>query len=158
MANYRISRNIEKSLLDFITYQLAHATPVWTGIRVEKGFSKDYKEKIPMIGVEALEIRPQKKEIGSKTNIKYYTVKIRIFASDDGQRLDLSDWLFDLLEDDINYNTYIITNNVATGTLAGRIVITKWFRNSKELQNTENLESEDRCRHIFEFEAIVALS
>jgi len=154
---YRISRNIEKSLLDFIVYELAHATPAWTGITVEKGFPKLYKNKIPMIGVEALEIRPEHLEVGSKTYLKYFIVKIRFFASDDGQRLDLTDWLFDLLQNDVNYNTYVITNDVAVGTLAGRIVITRWLENKKELTNTENLEKEDKYRHLLSFEAIVAI-
>lgn len=152
---YRTSRNIEKSLLDFITTQLTADS--WTGIRVEKGFPKDYKGKIPMIGVEVLEIRPQKLEIGSKTNIKHYAVKIRIIASDDGQRLDLSDWLFDELEADVDYYTYTVTSGVAAGISAGRIVIGKWFENRKELQNTDILEKEDRYRHLFSFECIVAL-
>jgi hypothetical protein len=133
-------------------------TDSWTGITVLKGFPQDYKGKAPFIGVEALEIRPQKLEIGSKTNLKYFTVKIRIIAKNDGQRLDLSDWLFDELEDDVNYYDYTITNGVVSvKTLTGRIVITRWNENRKELQNTENLESEDRYRHLLSFECIVAI-
>lgn len=153
---YRVSRNIEASLIDFITSGLT--TDGWTGITVLKGFPQDYKGKAPFIGVESLEIRPQKLEIGSKTNLKYFTVKIRIIAKNDGQRLDLADWLFDELEDDVDYYVYTITSGVVSAkTLTGRIVITKWNENRKELQNTENLESEDRYRQVFVFECIVAL-
>ncbi len=153
--SYRISRNIEASIIDFITSGLT--TGGWTGIGVLKGFPQDYKGKSPFICVEALEIRPQKLEIGSKTNLKYFTVKIRIIAKNDGQRLDLSDFLFDLLEDDLDYYEYTITNGVVSDKqLAGRIVITKWSENRKELQNTENLESEDRYRQVFVFECLVA--
>ena len=152
---YRKSRNIEASVIDFITVELAAAG--WTGITVSKGFPQDYKGKAPMIGVEALELRPQKLEIGSKRNIKNFTVKIRIIAKNDGQRLDLADWLFDELEDDIDFYEYTITSGaVSAKVLDGRIVITKWFENRKELQNTDVLESEDRYRHVFIFEAIVA--
>jgi len=152
---YRISRNIEASLIDMITANLA--TDGWTGIYVLKGFPQDYKGKAPFIGVEALEIRPQKLEIGSKTNLKYFTVKIRIVAKNDGQRLDLSDWLFDELEDDVNYYDYTIASGVVSvKTLSGRIVITRWNENRKELQNTENLEAEDKYRQVFVFECIVA--
>jgi hypothetical protein len=153
---YRISRNIEASLIDFITAALA--TDGWTGISVLKGFPQEYKGKAPFIGVEALEIRPQKLEIGSKTNIKNFTVKIRIFATNDGQRLDLSDWLFDELEDDVNYYNYTITSGaVSAKTLAGRIVVTRFFENRKELVNTDQLEKEDRYRHLLSFECIVAI-
>lgn len=156
MGVYRQSRNLEASLVDFISASLI--TGGWTGISVLKGFPQEYKGKAPFVGVEALEIRPEKLEIGSSTNLKYYSVKIRILATNDGQRLDLSDFLFDLLEDDINYYVYTITNGVVSAkTLTGKIVITKWNENRKELQNTENLESEDRYRHVFVFECIVAI-
>jgi len=153
--SYRISRNIEASIIDRITADLVTAS--WTGIRVEKSFSEVYKGTLPCICINALEIRPKKLEIGSKTNLKYFTVNIRVFAVNDGQRLDLSDWLLDLLEDDTNYYVYTITNGVVSAkVLTGRIVITKWFDNKKELTNTEVLEKEDRYRHILSFEVIVA--
>ncbi len=157
MGQYRISRNIEASLLDFISAALI--TGGWSGITVLKGFPQDYKGKSPFIGVEALEIHPVKLEIGSSTNIKYFTIKIRIIAKSDGQRLDLVDYFTDLLEDDVDYYEYTIVNGVvSTKTLAGRIVITKWNENRKELQNTQDLETEDRYRQVFVFETIVAES
>ena len=153
---YRISRNIEASLIDRITSDLA--TDGWTGIRIEKAFSEIYKGTLPCICVNALELRPQKLEIGSKTNLKYFTVNIRIFALNDGQRLDLSDWMLDKLEDDTNYYAYTITGGVVSAKVStGRIVITRWFDNRKELTNTSVLEKEDRYRHLLSFEAIVAI-
>ena len=153
---YRISRNIEASLIDFLTEELDDAG--WVGIRVEKVFAEVYKGTLPCICVNALEIRPEKLEIGSKTNLKYFTISIRIFATSDGNRLDLSDFICDLLEDDVNYYSYTITNGeVASKVITGRIVLTRWFDNRKELINTEGLEKEDRYRHLLSFEAIVAI-
>jgi len=153
---YRISRNIEASLIDWITEELVEHG--WIGIRVEKSFSEVYKGTLPCICVNALEIRPEKLEIGSKTNLKYFTVNIKIFATSDGQRLDLSDWLLDELERDIDYYTYTITNGEVTDkTLLGRIILTRWFDNRKELQNTEILESADRYRHLLSYECIIAI-
>lgn len=152
---YRISRNIEASLIDRITADLA--TDGWSGIRIEKSFAEVYKGTLPCICINALEIRPEKLEIGSKTNLKYFTVNIRIFATSDGQRLDLSDWLLDKLEDDTDYYSYTITGGIVSAkVLAGRIVITKFFDNRKELVNTEILEKEDRYRHLLSMECIVA--
>ena len=155
--SYRISRNIEASLIDWLAEELDDAG--WVGIRVEKSFSEVYKGTLPCICINSLEIRPQKLEIGSKTNLKYFTVNIRIFATSDGNRLDLSDFILDLLEDDINYYTYTITNGeVASKVIAGRIILTKWLDNRKELINTLNteLEKEDRYRHLLSIECIVA--
>lgn len=153
---YRISRNIEASLIDRITANLI--TDSWTGIRVEKSFAEVYKGTLPCIVVNALEIRPEHLEVGSKTYLKYFTVNIRIFATNDGQRLDLSDWLLDKLEDDTDYYAYTITGGIVSArVLTGRIVITRILDNRKELINTEILEKEDRYRSLLSFEAIVAI-
>jgi len=153
---YRISRNIEASLIDRITANLV--TDGWTNIYVEKTASEIYGGHFPAILVNAQEIRPEHLEVGSKTYLKYFTIYIRIFANNDGQRLDLSDWLLDKLEDDTSYYVYTIVNGVVSvKTLTGRIVITRILDNRKELINTEMLESEDRYRHLISFEAIVAI-
>lgn len=153
---YRASRNVEASLVDRITADLA--TDGWTGIRVEKSFAEVYKGTLPCICVNVLEIRPELLEVGSPTHIQYYAINIRIFATSDGQRLDLSDWLFTKLESDTNYYAYTITNGaVSAKVLTGRIVIIRWFNDTKELINTENVEKEDRYRHLLSFEAIVAI-
>ena len=152
---YRISRNIEASIIDRITSDLS--TDGWVGIRVIKSFAEAYKGTLPCICVNVSEVRPQKLEIGSKTNLKYFTVNIKIFATSDGNRLDLSDWLSDKLEDDTVYYTYTITNGeVSSKVVTGNIVITRWFDNRKELQNSENLEKEDKYRHLLSFECLVA--
>jgi hypothetical protein len=156
MGLYRISRAVEASLIDKITADLV--VDGWTEIRVEKAFSEVYQGTLPCILINVTDLTPQKLEVGSKTNLKYFTVNIRIFATSDGQRLDLSDWLFDKLEDGINYYTYTITNGVVSSkVLAGKIVIRNWFDNRKELQNTENLTKEDRYRHLLSFSVNVAL-
>jgi len=155
--SYRISRNIESSLIDWIIEELAEHG--WSGIHVEKAVSEIYGGNYPAILINTLEIRPERLEVGSKTHLKYFTVNIRIFAENDGQRLDLSDWLLDKLENDINYYVYTITNGkISSKTLSGRIVLTRWFDNRKELTNTnpENIEEKDRYRHLLSFEVIVA--
>jgi len=152
---YRISRNIEASLIDAISAALT--ADGWTGVRTEKSFAEVYEGTLPCICVSVVELRPQKLEIGSKTNIKYFTVNIKIFATSDGQRLDLADWLSDKIEDDFVYSAYNITNGVVSSKVAsGKIVLMKWFDNRKELTNTENLVKADRYRHLLSFECIVA--
>lgn len=156
MSDYRISRNVEATLIDYITVGLASAG--WTGITVLKGFPEEYKGKIPFIGVETLQRPIKNKEIGSESIILDIPITIRIFALNDGQRLDLSDWLVDdKLKTSINYYTYIITNGVAAKTLAGKIRFLN--RDSrKELTNTQNLVAEDRYRQIITATCRVSLS
>jgi hypothetical protein len=153
---YRISRNIEASVVDKIAADIAIDWSTFN-IRTTKVFPEVYGGTLPCILVNALEVRPEKLEIGSKTNLKYFTVNIRIFTTSDGMRLDLSDYFTDKFEDDINYYVYTITNGVVSAkVLTGRIVITRWLENRKELVNIENLELEDKFRHILSFECIVA--
>ena len=153
MAN-RISRNIEMSLADRITTDLTASG--WQGIGVVKSFKEVKGGTTPVICINVLELRPKLKEIGSKVHLKYFTINIRIFASSDGQRLDLSDWLFEKLEDDTIYYTYTMSGSTPVkGAAAGRICIENWFDNRKELTNTENLAEEDRYRHLLSFEVRV---
>lgn len=152
---YRESRNIEATLIDYITDELSEDG--WTGVRVEKSFSEVYKKPLPCICINIIDIRPIKREIGSKEHIKYYTVNVRIFCTSDGNRLDLSDWLFEQLENDLDYYSYTITSGIITNKQKeGRLIITRWVNNSKELTNTENLEKEDRYRHLLSFECYIA--
>jgi hypothetical protein len=147
---YRISRNIEASLVDWLTSKLQDDG--WKGIRVEKVFAEIYKGKLPCILVQANLIDPKKLEIGSRTWLKTFEVNIKIFADSDGIRLDLSDWLLDKLEDDIDYYVYTVTDGVVSNkVLNSKIVILSILRHEKELTNTENLELEDKYRHITTF-------
>jgi len=155
MGTYRESRNCEASLVDKITELLS--TDGWTGIRVEKVFAQVYQGGLPCILIQQDPEDLTKLEIGSKTNIHYFYVNIRIFATSDGQRLDLKDWLSDKLEDDVDYYNYTITNGVVSGkVLAGRIAILNFLRNEKELTNTETLALEDKFRHIISFRCKIA--
>jgi len=157
MAIYRQIRNCEASIIDWLTKELEDAG--WSGIRIEKAFAEIYKGTLPAICVNLIETRPEKLEIGSKTNLKYYIISIRIFGTSDGIRCDLASFLTDLLENDIDYYEYVITNGqVSSKTLKGKIILTRWFENRKELVNTENLEREDKYRHLLQFEVIIALN
>jgi len=148
MGVYRATRAIESSVVDYLIAQLVLSN--WTGINVIKSSAEIYLGKYPAIVVMvAGGKRYVRREIGSKIYIKYYTLNLRIFADNDGQRLDLAEWLGDLLESDIDYYTYTITNGVVSSkVLAGKINITEIIRDDKELTNTEGLIKEDRCRHL----------
>jgi len=163
MAKYRISRNIERSFLDQIKDLLPDGD--WENVRVEKTFVDAYKKGsdgsflLPCIVINVLESRAKRLEISSKTYLKYITVNFRVFGTDDGNRLDLKDWLFEQIENyDFIYYTYEIVDNIPMGTEAGKIVITKIFDDKKEMQNSETLVQADKFRHIISCEVMVVLS
>jgi len=152
---YREGRNIEASVIDWLTAALTSAG--WTGIRVEKVFAEIYKGSLPAICIEQNPEETTKLEIGSKSWLKTFSINFRVFATSDGQRLDLKDFLVDLLENDINYYVYTVVNGIISSkVLSGRLIIREITRNEKELINTENLSQEDKYRHVISVRAYIA--
>jgi len=152
--SYRQSRNIEASLIEKIKLDLVSAN--WANVRVVKSFTQVYEGDLPCICVNVSEVRPEVKEIGNYTSLKYYLTNVRIFTTNDGQRLDMSDWLLEKLEEDYDYYVYTIVNGAVISKIKlGRISISK-ITSKKELTNTETVAVEDRYRHLFNFECRIA--
>lgn len=153
---YKESRNIEASIIDWIVTELSNDG--WKDINVYKVFAQVYKKGLPAILINVNNIDTTELEIGSKRHLNLYTIYFRIFANSDGNRLDLSDWLLEELEDDIDYFEYIIDNGIVSDKiLKGRIAIRKILRNERELVNTEGLEKEDRYRQLITVQCYLAL-
>lgn len=154
MADYRISRSVEGTLVDYISSALTAAG--FTGFTVLKGFPDKYKGQTPFIGVEVLDRPVQHIEIGSTSIFLDIPVNIRIFALNDGQRLDVSDWLVDeKLLSSIDY--YVYSNGGNDRELSGKMNLRN-ITSRKELTNTQNLVAEDRYRHLITATCRVSLS
>ena len=154
---YRNYRNLEASLIDYITAQLT--ADGWTGIRTEKVFAEVYKNgaTLPCICVGVEESDAISREIGSKSYLENILVSVRIFATSDGQRLDLASWMLSKIMAGFNYYEYVITSGVVSSkTLAGGITILETTANRKELRNTDNLDAIDRYRHVLTFKMRVS--
>jgi len=152
---YRNYRNLEATLIDYITAQLT--ADGWSGIRTEKAFAEIYKGTLPAICVSMEESDAISREIGSKSYLENILVSIRIFATSDGQRLDLASWMLSKIMPGIDYYTYTITSGtVSSKILTGRVVILENTVNRKELKNVDNLDSIDRYRHVLTFKCRVA--
>lgn len=156
MATYRLSRNVESSLIEYFREELFKDE--WEGIDVQKSLRQE-KTKPPLILVNVLEIDTMRKEIGSGTYLKFPIVNIRIYAENDGQRLDLADWLLEKLEGSIVYYEYdTYGKEISKKVDGGRIVVHKIIKHGKELANTnpEMLEKEDRYRNLTQIQIWVA--
>lgn len=152
---YRLSRNIEASLIDFVTAELV--TDGWSGIRVEKSFVEAYNGELPCIVINVSDRVDIRRELGTNTLSNYSIVEIRIFATSDGQRLDLSDWILSKIMPGINYYAYTIVNGeIDSKVLSGRINVLEVRENRKELRITDTTEREDRYRHLLSFRIRVA--
>ena len=155
MGIYRIYRNLESSIIDKITSDLI--ADGWI-VRVEKSFAEVYKGTLPCICISEEDSDVKRREIGSNSYLEDILVSIRIFATSDGQRLDLASWMLSKIMPGTNYYEYTITNGVASKDLKGTINVLEITANRKELRNSDNLDSIDRYRHLLSLKVRVALS
>jgi hypothetical protein len=147
MGQYRISRNIEASIIDFLTTELQSQ---WTNIAVEKTFARVYEINLPVICVRCGVTDHVRAEIGGDATIRTAQVLIDLFASSDGQRLDIKDYIIEKIKGGLIYYDYIITNGVIdTKTTNGRLRIMDIDDTPIDFDVDKNkLEVHDRYRHL----------
>ena len=103
----RISRNIEGSLAQFIEAQLI--VDGWKNITVYKGFARAYNTPAPVITVRCSDSDHPPFEIGSNATVRETLVFVDIFGSNEGNKLDLKDWLVEVLKNGVDYYAYTLT-------------------------------------------------
>ena len=106
MAKYRPTRNIEASLIDYIRVKLEESN--WLNINVEKSFVRAYKVQLPVILVRVSTTTYTRLEIGNNSMLRNPLIFIDIFGSDEGNKLDLKDWLIETLKNGFPYYEYTI--------------------------------------------------
>jgi hypothetical protein len=155
--NNTISRNVERSFLDYFS-DLFTEDEI-TDVRLEKSFANAYDGTLPCI-VANLSERPMNSlQIGSSVDKKEFIMEIRLFCKDDGFRLFLADYLAEKIKLGLPYYEYEVEDGkISSKELKGRIRITKFTANRKELVNLENLQLADKHRHLIKCECRVALN
>ena len=150
MPIYQISRNIESSIIDHIRQLLIDGH--WLNISVEKVFAKIYSlpEKVPGICVLGGDTVHKKAEISTNSTERIPNVMIHIFATDDGMRLDLKDYLVGELKHGIPFYKYVIEKGAGkTKTADGRL--RTMFITERELNKGVDkslLDTHDRYRQL----------
>ncbi len=116
---YRISRNFEASIIQFIKTQLSGS---WTGVSVEKTFAKVYDIDLPVICVRCGNTAHRHAQIGDDSTVRTATILIDIFGTSSGLSLDLKDFLIEKLKGGLVYYEYtIVSGQIDTKTANGRI-------------------------------------
>jgi len=149
MGLYRISRNIEASSIDYLKSNLQID---WNIDRVEKTFSRIYKIELPSVCIRVGETIHNKVQIGDDSTIRDVHVLINIFATSDGQRLDMKDYIIKKVKNGMDYYDYEIENGqVKNKTKNGRI---KVLTINETLVNfgidKNDLDIHDRYRHLID--------
>lgn len=147
MGQYRHSRAIEASIMDYITQELIGN---WTNVAVEKTFAKIYSISLPSICIRLSDTIHTTAEVGSTATIRTPLVLIDLFCDNDGQRLDLKDFLVEKLKAGLPYYDYTITNSVVSNKVQnGRIRIISISDTPIDLGiDKDKLDPRDRYRHL----------
>jgi hypothetical protein len=150
---YNITRNCEASIKQWLEEELKDGE--WN-CRVELDFSSAYKTSLPLpcIVINADNNPDVKLEVGSNKLSNFFDIEFRIFATGEGQRKDLRDWLRDKVIEGIPYNEYIIDNKINEikhKEEVGRISIISIITNRRELHVTDGTDERDKHRSLLSF-------
>jgi hypothetical protein len=144
--------NIEASVIDSLKASLVGTD--FSSVPVERGYSLVESGSLPVIVVSVYSATPRKRDIGSRQLRERVTLSLRVFATSDRQRMLIASWLKNyLVTVDIVYSLYEVTAGVVSKKTAnGRVSILSFVDNRQELMFTEELEPEDKYRHIISCE------
>lgn len=142
------TRNIELSVVDAIETAV---NANWSGVTVVKAFLQSYTSTLPVICVRMLSIDSKRQEIGANTLQHEYSFIIDIFAKSDGQRIDLTDFIMNLVKDGFIYNEFARgSGDVFTKTPNGRIVFLRFYSDNR-IDGNDSEAEHDRYRQSITF-------
>jgi len=150
MAQYFTeTRNCELSTLYYLETQLASA---WSGVTLVKSFNKAYAKDVslPVVAVALEDISTERREIGTTAINNLYTIAIDIFATSDGMRLDLVDFIINQLKDGWTYYIYSHpsgSNATLDKTADGKIRVNSFVENTRVEISEYSQDVKDRYRH-----------
>jgi len=148
---YRISRNLEASIIQYLQTKLEEDG--WNGVNVEKTFKRVYSTEVtvPIICVRLGNTDHEFVEIGTNSTMRNPLILVDIFASSDGQRLDLKDYLISILKHGCIYYEYVINGNgeIESKIANGKIKILGIDDTIVDLNiDKDALDPKDRYRHL----------
>ena len=131
MAYYTITRNTELSTLKFLQDNLATD---WPGVNLIKTWAQLEKVENPVVCVALTDTDYTREELGNTAFRKNYIFTIDIFATSDAMRIDLSDWLMNIINPGWTY--YEVSqssgsNRTLVYTEAGRCRIDAVYDNTQ---------------------------
>jgi len=151
MLSWGTYRCIENSLMDFLTAKVitdvvTDIKGVSVPIRVGRKESDDWT--LPCITLYVDNETSERAFLGSNTRLDSYLIIIDIFATNEGERCDLAEWVKSTINDGFRYYAY--TPNESTPTVptkvAGGLVSIDFLTNARVALG-QNVDLEDKHRH-----------
>lgn len=151
MLAWQTYRCIENSLKDFLTTKVSDDSVTdinGVAVPIRVGRKEDNDWTLPCITFYLDNETAERAFVGSNQRLNSYLIIIDIFATNEGERLDLAQWLKDTINDGFRYYTYTpsaSTPNVPT-KVAGGLVNINFLTNSRVALG-QNVDKEDAHRH-----------
>lgn len=147
--NFSIRRNVELSSLDYLREQFEAN---WNNITLVKTFRQVYDKGFepPIVSAFLENSFSNRKEIGNTALTKTHSINIHIFATSDGQRIDIAEFIVEKLKTDWNYYEYSHPSGdhstLQRSGASGKIHAVS-FDLDTAIRFAENVDVKDRFRH-----------
>lgn len=151
MLNWGLYRSLENSLKDFLDAEVTsdNVTDIkGTKIPIRIGRKNENSWTLPCITLYFESETSPRGFIGSNERLDNELLILDIYATNEGERLDLAEWLKDSLNDGFRYYTYSVnSNNPESPTkIAGGLVNVNFLTNGR-VNLGQDVNEVDAHRH-----------
>ena len=142
---FQLPRDTELSVIYYLETQIAAN---WTGISVVKSFANAYKSPLPVVAIRLGSVDPNRLQIGDVTLNNDYIIDIDVFGNSDGQKTDLSYFIFTKLNEGCVFYNHSQTSGAPetlTRTANGRLYVSRFIDN-RPLDFGQDVDKYDQHR------------
>ena len=142
--NFGQLRNVDLSTAYY--FETAFASG-WTGITIVKGYPNFPAVTLPVVAVRINSVNTNLLEIGSRQTDDVYNIIIDIFAKSDGQKLDLAQYVKNLVLADWTYYEWSRgSGDTMDKSANGKIVYNQFIQDSP-IFHGDDVDVADRFRY-----------
>ena len=151
MSTWKLYRNLENSLKDFLDTKISDDSLTGDNgntVQVYIGRENSDTWQLPSISIYMDSETLNRFEIGSNSRQNEQLIIIDIYATNEGERLDLAKWLVDTINDGWTYYTYTVnpvTPETPTKVVGGLVNIN--FNSNGRVTLIQNVSEIDAHRH-----------
>ncbi len=149
MPPFSTTRNIELSTIFYLETQINAS---WSDITIVKSFLSAYNKTLPVVSIRLTDVFSDRLELGATTLYPIYTIAVDVFATSDGQRIDLGDFILDQAKEGWIFYTHSKVSGATTldRVAAGRITVDTFATNTR-LDFGDEVSNPDRFRQSLVF-------
>jgi hypothetical protein len=146
-------RNVDLSTAYY--FETAFASG-WTGVNIVKGYPNFPAVSLPCVAVRINSVNTDLLEIGSRQTDDLYNIIIDIFAKSDGQKLDLAQYVKNLILADWVYYEWSRGSGDTMNQVANGKIVYSGFTQDSPVFHGNDVDVSDKYRYIIAVDVRVA--